>query len=443
MNLDLFTVDQSVARAHTTLGRALAKLPNADPTDDIREVASQATYKALAELDASPTLLHHRDALVRWVCELLQARVAWPLLVDESEAIDVVDPSVGRPGSVPIAKTWREALANLTMSPNVDETDRALRRLDAMALPVAAVRKELRFRRFEVALRLGHAHPWTQANELAALARSVLDATDALSTQLLRDQRKRNESDIVSAAFVIDGAFGRDAREGWPAHLTGRWFEDVFRAIAPRAPRNVELPEATSGASFLRGGYAWGVALRFASTARSLPFALSRDPQPVHAHAFGSLLAIAIADRVFAKKRLEIPVRGADIHARALGRVLLLGLRRAAVDVLLGLPETVSASAVEELSTRLYGVPLPPDLGSAWVFGGFAGKTRLDAPSRLVGALRGHALLTSLVERFDEDWFANPRAGAHLASMGAGPVWDGDALPETIPVARALEESLG
>ena len=443
MKLDLFTVDQSVARAHAVIGRALAKLPDTDPTDDIREVASQATYKALVELDISPAMVLHRDALVRWVHELLQARVAWPLLVDEAEAIDLVDPVVGRPGSVPIAKTWREALANLTGSPNVDEADRALNRLDAMALPVAAVRKELRARRFEAARRLGYPHPWAQANELAALARSILDATDALSTQLVRDLRKRNESEIESAALVIDDAFGRAAREGWPAQLTGRWYEDVFRAIAPRAPRSVELPAATSGASFLRGAYAWGMALRFASTARSLPFALSRDPQPIHAHTFGALLAIAVADRVFAKKKLEIPVRGADAHARFLGRVLFFGLRRAAVDVLLGIPETVSPSDVEELSSRLYGAALSPNIGSAWVFGGFAGKVRIDAPSRLVGALRGHALAATLVERYDEDWFANPRAGAHLASIGAGPIWDGDPLPETSPVVRAFEESLG
>lgn len=125
----------------------------------------------------------------------------------------------------------------------------------------------------------------------------------------------------------------------------------------------------------------------------------------------------------------------ADAHARPLGRVLLFALRRAAVDVLLGL----DPRDAEELETRLTS----GRLGRAFAYGGFAGKTRIDAPARLVGALRGHALATTLRDRFDEDWFANPRAGAYLAQIGAGPMVGDEPWPEAAPAARALEAWLG
>jgi dienelactone hydrolase len=49
----------------------------------------------------------------------------------------------------------------------------------------------------------------------------------------------------------------------------------------------------------------------------------------------------------------------------------------------------------------------------------------------LAAATSAQGLLADLVDRFDEDWFANPRAGAHLASVACGPVaepgWPSDA----------------
>jgi hypothetical protein len=436
MIVDLLSLDADVARAQATLADALRRLPDADPTERIRSVASQGTYKELLAFETTDTLL--KDALARWVHELIQARVAWPLLVDEHEAMEAVDPTVARAApEAMIPKRYREGLAALVSAPDVMAIDRALARLDAMALPVAAVRAELRARRFEAARRLGLEHPWASAPELAALARSLLDATQPLATDVRRGLRKKSEID--SPALVIDDAFGREAVEGWPANLHARWLEDVFRAIAPRPPKRVVLPAAISGASFLRGAAAWGRALRLTSVARSLPFALAHDPQPADAHAFGAALACAVASRTFAKKQMGVPERAADRHERVLCRVLLHGLRSAAVTVLTG----IRAGDAEPLSADLYGVPLPSGLASAWSYGQFGGASRIDAPARLVGALRGAALARTLRDRFDEDWFANPRAGVFLASIGAGPVWSSEAAPDVAPIAREFEERLG
>ena len=49
------------------------------------------------------------------------------------------------------------------------------------------------------------------------------------------------------------------------------------------------------------------------------------------------------------------------------------------------------------------------------------------------------------VERYDEDWFRNPRAGSHLTSLACGPAHDDDPITEGAPLAlaRVFEQALG
>jgi hypothetical protein len=109
------------------------------------------------------------------------------------------------------------------------------------------------------------------------------------------------------------------------------------------------------------------------------------------------------------------------------------------------LPDVARDDELEELTARLFGAPLSRGLAVAWSFGGFSGNVRIDAPARLVAAVRTHEFVRGLVDRFDEDWFDNPRAGAHLTSRAVGPVWQGDipAVDVVRPVARSFEELLG
>ncbi|OJY15939.1 MAG: hypothetical protein BGO98_25135 [Myxococcales bacterium 68-20] len=470
--LDLATVDGRVARAQRSLEREHARLATSqkqareeararDPFAGVRDVAGQSMFTGLRALDPGPVHAPHRDALLRWVHELLQARVGWDLGLDEADAAHAPDPSLasralarehtggGEPATVLVS--FDQARRALIEAPTVAVAGTAFQRLVDLAAPMAAVRKELRARRFEAARRLGLDHPWALAtgastNDLDALARAVLDATEPLARELHKDLRRRTEvtAEGAAAAFVFD-AFGRDAREGWPARLGTRWLEEVFRAIAPRAPRVLALPPALGGASFLRAASRWGAALRLGAVARSLPFALARDPYPVEAFVLGGALAVAVSDRVFAKRKLGLPARSADAHARALTRVLFVTLRTTAAMFVAGMRDSVRGDELEELTARVFGAPLPSDLAVAWSFGGFAGNARIDLPARLVAAVRTHGVVRDLVDRFDEDWFDNPRAGAHFASIGAGPVWQGE-VPEpgaARAAARSFEEALG
>jgi len=479
--IDLLTADQHVARAQrsieqsrglfgTKAGREEAR--SRDPFAGVRDVAGQSAFKALRELDAGAAQALHKDALVRWIHELLQARVAWELTVDEADAVHAPDPSLASraakeraimstpsgplSGATPalgaVLATFDAARRALVEAPAPEAAEIALRRLEALADPVVAVRKELRARRFEAARRLGLEHPWALATaeetgvaKLEALARAVLDATEPLAAELHKDLRRRGGSGSIDPSLTIHEAFARDAGEGWPSRLSTRWLEDVFRAIAPRPPRVAELPAAIGGASFLRATARWGFALRLGGVARSLPFALARDAYPVDAHLLGDALAVAVAGRVFARRKLGLPSRPADAHARVLGRTLLFSLRMEAAQLVAALPESARDDELEALTARVFGAPLPRAVSAAWSFGGFSGNARVDAPARFVAAVRTYDFVGGLVDRFDEDWFDNPRAGAFLASIAMGPVWQGDvpAIDVVSPVARSFEELLG
>ena len=104
--IDLATVDGRVARAQRSLEREHARLATKlakqereeararDPFAGVRDVAGQSTFAALRALDPGPVHASHRDALLRWVHELLQARVAWDLALDEADAVHASDPSL-------------------------------------------------------------------------------------------------------------------------------------------------------------------------------------------------------------------------------------------------------------------------------------------------------------------------------------------------------------
>jgi hypothetical protein len=436
--IDLDALDARVARASASLQRG-----GDDPLGSFRDVSGKNAYDALKGYDPGPIQAPHRDGLLRWIAFFTEARVGWELVLEEAKREKAEDPRlIEARKEVAIAKTWEEARAALLMAPNVVERGKALARLGELADPIVAVRRERRMRNVEVAHRLGVApEPPTP------LAAAVLDATEPLA----RDWRKKIGA---TAAQAIESSFAKDATEGWPARLTSRWLEDAFKTIAPRTPRDVAMPAALGGASFLRAATNWGYALRLGSTAKSLPFALARDPHPSDAFLYGDLLALAVSSRVFQRRKLDLAARVAEGQERMLARTRFIALR------------TLAALAIDDdaeaRSARAFGEPLPRALGEAWAHGGFSGRLRSDAGLRLVAMLRAYALADELVAGHDDDWFDNPRAAQRLGHIAAGPVRQDvtldsgrrgsaeggtrdDAPPADIAtkLARAFEEAIG
>jgi hypothetical protein len=433
--VDFAALSRDVARVFERVTKGFA-----DPFGDQRHVATQSTYRALA--DAKPpggwagatdeALV--RDALLRWVHELLQRRVGGELASDEEEAVSRVDDRFAHdpPG------TFAEARRALVFASNPMLATTALARLADLAPPVAAVRKEQRARRFEAATRLGLEHPLALAGDVSQrtmLAKALLDATEGIAEDLRRRARLLG----ASSALTLHHVLARSANHGWPAHLGARWLDDAFAALVVRPFECGPLPAAIGGASFLRAAFVWGHSLRLAGTARALPFVLARDPYPRDAYRFGALLATAVGDPIFQKKRLGLSARVAAAQARALRETLLHETRLHAMRFLVALPSNVDPGTFDELSVRVFGAPLPPALRFAWP------EPRICELARLDAVLLAHGFARDLVERFDEDWFANPKTGAHLAAIAAGPVFTEHPLDEKVPssIGRAFERALG
>jgi hypothetical protein len=422
--IDLLSLSRDVARVEER--RAAGSV---DPFETARHVSTQSTYRALAEATIAAHEEPIREGLARWVYELLQARVGDDLAKDEADSLREVDERFAADPPAAFESAHRALV--VATSPVLARA--ALARLGELAAPVAAVRKERRARREEVARRLDLDDPFALATgkktaELRAVAKAFLDATNDLAEDL------RRRAKHTTAADAIHALFARDANQGWPAHLGGRWLEDAFRALVTRPFPPGPMPVALGAASFLRAGAAFGRAMRNSGTARSLPFVLARDPYADDAHRFGALLAMAMAGPIFQRRKLGLSARAAAAQSRLLASTLLGSARVLAVRFLLAshAPASVDPTTFEEHTVMAFGAPLPRTLANAWP------DLHVDEASRLRGALEAHAFERSLVDRFDEDWFDNPRAAAHLGSIAAGPVFALSLSPLEADAPRSL-----
>lgn len=433
-----------------------------DPFEGVRHTATMSSYKVLLEQVPSALDVPLRDALLRWVHELLQARVGHDLALADADAAYALDPRLA-PSRLALAEqaaavreasggsqaslrsdiaahTYGGAIATMIAAPDVSRAAAALERAGDLAAPVAAVRKERRERRFEAARRLGLAHPYALAtqSDVGTLARAFLDATEPLAIELLKIAQKRSEARWY-ASSAIQSFLARDARDGWPAYLTQRWLDDVFKALAPRGADAGKLPEALGGASFLRAASAWGTAWKNAGAPRSMPFALARDPYPVPAFRFGFAMAQAVAEPELQRRTLELPARTAKAQSRILRGSMFHEARVIAARALFATEEHVTPTLFEEVTARLFGAPLPASMRDAWP------DARTTDPARLLALLGTRAFVKHIVDRYDEDWFRNPKAGTHLTSLACGPAFDAEPLPEGVvnATARAFEEALG
>jgi hypothetical protein len=469
--IDLPVLDHDVRRAALRaeqLRGLLAKGSDAarekarsfDVWDGVRHTATMATYRALVELEPTRADVPLRDALLRWVHELLQVRVGQDLAIEDADALHAIDPrlTAGRaaeaktaiaaaqasgsgaaePGA--LTPTYRDAFAAIVTAGDDARAAAALDLAGELAAPVAAVRKERRARRFEAARRLGLAHPSALATktDVAAAARSFLDASEPLAVELFKTARKRTEGPWRPSS-AIQQALAREANDGWPAHLSARWLDDVFKALAPRGVDPGPLREPLGGASFLRAATAWGFAWRSTGAPRSMPFGLARDPYPASAFRFGFALASVVADPAFQRRALDLPARLATAQSRILRASMFLSSRTIAARALLAADESLSVTTFEEITSRVFGAPLPSAMRDAWP------EPQVAEPARALGLLGTRAFVRDLVERYDEDWFRNPKAGTHLVSLACGPVFDDEPLPDGAPLAlaRAFEEELG
>jgi hypothetical protein len=446
---DLLAIDRDVARGHGAWVRwrdALAAEPedhaDDEPLEIVRYVAGKSAWEALRARQPSAAEARLRDALVPWVYALTQARIAQPDTVAWARAVRAEVALAGGERST----SWRDAWRGVVAAKTPGEASLFLEAAAQAASSLTPIARSAAARRLEVARRFGVEHPWSpfappEPADLRALARQLLDRTEDLSRAVWGPVTRGGGG----AAAVIHAAVAREAGQGWPARVSSRWLYDVF----PEASRGPELklpalPAALGAASFARALYALGGALR-AAASPGAAHALVHHPTAFAEHRLGFVFASLAADPHWHERALRVGRRVALAQARTLARTLLLEARLQAARVLLCDEVAFARSEdFEELGPRLFGRPLDPRLRGAWP------ATRGDDPARLVAFVTSQAVLHRLRERFDVDWFRNPRAwSAVRASEEATPEAEGTPAAESADLANAdalavvLERALG
>jgi hypothetical protein len=450
---DLVALDRDVARAAGALARwrtSLAAEPDhyaeESPIEPVRHVATRSTWLALGASTAGSADASLREGLRRWVYALLQARLAHDCEVAIARARNRPQATIERETTrlVSWAEAWRGALAAKT-------TEETATWLDAARAAAADVRVPLARRaqrRVEVAKRLGLEHPWVpivrlSPDALRASAAAFLDATEAMSRDVWKESVRGADAESGPSGR-LRASMARDAGDGWPARLTPRWLHDVFHASSGGLVVDLPaLPARLGGASFGRALCAFGHAVRLAVSQPSMPFSLAREPAFVAAHRMAYVFGALAADREFQGRVLNVGRRTAAAQARMLARTALQEARLQASRVVLaddaGPP---SRAHFEEVTTRLFGAPLDGLFRGAWP------EARDDEPARWIGLLEAVGLRSALRDRFDVDWFWNPRAWAHLREEGATPADEAVSSSPTATgrveeLARAFEGALG
>jgi len=242
------------------------------------------------------------------------------------------------------------------------------------------------------------------------------------------------------AFIALDGLFRPAALTAAVRSAAGDLGLDLTRLRIDQAERRGARPgvhvEEERVVFAARGGLA-----DWADLLDGLGRALAASLHPPHARdalfgpALGSLLAGLCLEPRWLQRRLEVERRQVPDLLRALGLRRLLGLRAtgAALRVATEVERGLSGAAWREAHREALGAALD----AAWD-GVRASRDGAAAPlvARLRGFAAGERLRAALRERFDEDWWRNPRAREHLAGLlAAGRL--PDAEPASAPAAGA------
>ncbi len=409
MLADPFGIDQRLrddARKLVAFRRALRR---GVPEDHVFEAVDRATTRELVlELREAGETDPTAPALLRWAYRIHLERS----LVKSSLAIA----RALRQEPHPLERPEQCQLTLRAILERVIERERAPRALFVSALfehgqKLGALRLVRWEEHAEVVSRLGF--EGGDALELPGsavldVARRFLTETDAAFDAL----GARTLDELVALAV------GADSRAAWPARLTTRSLVELIGD--PRFFSHVTLDLGELGgrhgaSSFLRGFAALGGAWRAALAPETLPFSVARDAFGLERATAAGLFASMPFAAAFAQRALGLSRDGVRDHQRVLARVALVGLREAALRVLLRAPAlagpTAYRAAFVEETARALGVEVP-DAAAGVLF-----TPELGDAQRFAGWLLAAERAERLQREHDEDWYRNPRAVDELVEL--------------------------
>ncbi len=463
---DLVTIDRQTMLAARALASWRAELVLDDSRDDddplaaFGELVSKTMLKAiagatLAPLSTTPALLlssgeqsgatlvgsidpfaELRPALEHWCAHFLLAQGLRELTVARVQSTrDERDcESYGKPATL---RGMMRSLARPKQAGGVPEP-RAAAAIESLAPGLLEPLVEEELRRRELAEELGPVAACCLRidDDAVAIADRFLadtadEAEDLLKFGLRCCGRETRTPTWVDALAVRRAA---DSAEGWPGTLTPRWFAELARGTAlfeglkidarvdagrlgPRADESaLRLTPPTGAWTFARALHAVGVELRLVGRDPRVPFSVHHQPHDVRALAFGEAFAQLVTTPAFHSRARGLAHSKAELAARRLGTTRLLERRHLALRVALapdlhrGRRRFVEAFA--DRAGAAIGGETPRELASLLGGPGVLGPAEDAARVRSFAA--GDALAQELREKFDVDWWRNPKAASWI-----------------------------
>ena len=399
-----------------------------DPFASTRWVTEQRTLVEVRAKSGHPATPY----LAGWMSRLLYARVnaeaeTLAAMERETKSVRLTIPS-------PRELSVREAVRRLVSEPDLDVRASLGDALVRAGGDVAGRERDAWARRGEIARRLGFDgegalfSPVREHRELAALASETLDTTHELARHALG--RSARWTDTLTIAN------GSEPPLPWPGRLSMRALVELFAGEA----RWLDLPELVLGdgpallvpASINRSLARLGARWADASASRSLPLPLAHAPSELPRRTLGALFAGLVRSAPFLVRVLGLSRSDAERAARAMAKVSLFAWRLSAARLLLREPALAGdARGVREAAdthvARALLAPFPTELALV------APRLTETDPARFVAFGEAARLAGELRDRWDEDWFRNPRAVITLRDrLGHAPP-----LSITIADARA------
>ncbi|MEZ4315538.1 MAG: hypothetical protein R3F14_46580, partial [Polyangiaceae bacterium] len=241
-------------------------------------------------------------------------------------------------------------------------------------------------------------------------------------------------ADLLSATAPLRVRFGpwdaglgasmaREATAGWPAHLSPRWILSVFAGTELSRAESlppVRLPVVLGATSFARALAVFGEAFAESAASTAAPFAMMRAPIDLRPMRVAALTASLAADPVVARRVLDLGPSAARDHARLFARAAAANVRLAAAASrarrsFFPLADDLDDRFCEETASA-WGEPLPPELA------GLVPRIDETTPARFAALLLAANDRAQMIERFDEDWYRNPRSAEALRALATEPL---------------------
>ena len=228
-----------------------------------------------------------------------------------------------------------------------------------------------------------------------------------------RRDRWRRVASIVSALGLEDEIATRVRTEHHHGSLSPR--AALAAVTVPTEIRIAESPIELGLLSEIAACDTFGRAVALALGSPALPVELRRPTRATVARAFGALFAQLLGDGVYHRRARSREGSGERLARRA-AACIVVGARVDAAAFLAHATGETSGERVEagrELLRRALGVPVPEFVAA------LACALPAEPEARLRGTMGGLAASVGLRNRFDEDWFRNPRADEPLRAAAA------------------------